>query len=78
MTWEDLAKLIAEMPAARRNDPAVLVADYHGPDRRAVYLELIQAWEDVYVGISVGNEFVLSAGEFFLADSDEELEAEDP
>lgn len=75
MTWDDLKKLISRMPAERRRDPVVMILDYHGPDRRLLYLEVVQADEDVYQGISVGSECVLDEGEWFLADVEEDVAA---
>lgn len=78
MTWAHLAEAIMRMPPRKRQEGVVFVMDYHGPDRQKIAVELVRAYEDVFVGISVGNECVLDEGDYFLADVDENVWAGPP
>jgi len=75
MTWEQLRQMIEKMPRDQRSDPVVFIVDYNGPDRRALLVDLVQADQDLFFGFSVGSECVVGQGEWFLADSDDDLAA---
>lgn len=66
MTWNELAAAVARMPAKRRKQEAVLIEDYAGPEQRVGHVEMVEAGEDVYDGITAGNVIVLERGESFL------------
>ncbi len=66
MTWNQIADLIGGMSAKQRRNEAVLMEDCGGPDQRVRQIEIVQASQDVYDGISIGNEMVLSRRDWYL------------
>jgi hypothetical protein len=69
MTWEELAKKIASISLQQRQRPAQFVQAYDEPTRRVFTVEVVNAHEDVYYGISIGSERVLVEGEAYLREA---------
>ena len=69
MTWEELARRIASMTPQERQRPVQFVGAYDGPTRRVFTVEVVNAHEDVYYGISIGSERVLVEGEAYLRET---------
>lgn len=69
MTWEQLARRIALMALQQRQRPAQFIEAYDEPTRRVFTLDVVNAHEDVYVGISIGSERVLVEGEAYLREA---------
>lgn len=66
MTWNQISAAIARMSAERRKQEAVLIEDYVGPEQRVRQVEITEAEQDVYDGMTAGNVLVLEQGESFL------------
>ena len=69
MTWDELAKRISSMSSQQRQRPAQFVQAYDEPTRRVFTVEVVNAREDVYYGISIGSERVLVEGEPYLREA---------
>ena len=63
MTWDELAKRIGAMTPQQRQRQARFVQAYDEPNRRVFTVEVVNAHEDVYHGISIGSDRVLVEGE---------------
>lgn len=59
MTWNQIANLIGRMPAKQRNNEAILIDDCGGPGQRVKQIEIARAPQDLYDGISIGNEIIV-------------------
>jgi hypothetical protein len=66
MTWEQLEKKIARMPADQKGRDVLLIEDYDGPNRRAAVLAAVQAHEDVYCGFGIGCDRILLEGDLYF------------
>jgi len=69
MTWDELALAIGQMTSVQRSRQVLLLTDLDSDELGVTKLELAIATQEIWHGISIGNELVITKGDLYMREA---------